>query len=210
MANPLTRVSSGQKLVLATNNPYKTGEIRSILGALPIAILTATDFAEFPDPEENGSTLEENARLKAIEVFGATGLWSLADDSGLEVEALNGAPGVHSARFAGPECTFADNNAKLLRLMADVPDEHRQARFRCVAALAFDGRNVELFQGEVNGVITREPCGSGGFGYDPVFYVPALGCTFAEAGNDDKNRLSHRGKAFRQVAERLRERLRAG
>lgn len=199
--------STLRRLVLATNNVHKIKEIVGILDGLPVNILTAADFPDFPDPEERGVTLEENARLKALAVRAATGLWSLADDSGLEVDALNGAPGVLSARFAGPGCTFADNNAKLLQLLADGPDERRTARFRSVAALALGGNEVELFTGEVRGVITHEPRGKGGFGYDPVFFVPELGCTFAEATSESKNRLSHRGKAFGQVAKRLRELL---
>ena len=190
-----------QKIVLATNNHHKTEEIRAILKGLSLEILTAADFPSFPDPDETGATLEENARIKAVASHEVTGLWSLADDSGLEVDALDGAPGVISARFAGPGCTFADNNRKLLDLMKDVPEGKRGARFRCVAALAKSADNVTLFSGEVRGTITRETHGNGGFGYDPVFHVPELGCTFAEASADAKNRLSHRGRAFRRVAE---------
>lgn len=190
-------------IVLATNNPHKAGEIREILKGIPFEILSASDFPDFPDPEEHGATLEENARIKAIAVHEATGLWALADDSGLEVDALDGAPGVISARFAGPGCTFADNNRKLLELMKDVPDEKRGARFRCAAALAISPTDVQMFSGEIAGTITREVCGTGGFGYDPVFYVPELGCTFAEASSEAKNRLSHRGRAFRLVRDFL-------
>lgn len=192
-----------QKIVLATNNRYKAEEIRAILKRLPFEILTAADFPDFPDPDETGATLEENARIKAIAIHQTTGLWSLADDSGLEVDALAGAPGVMSARFAGAGCTFEDNNRKLLELMKSVPDEKRDARFRCVAALAKSTDDVTLFSGEILGVITREIWGNGGFGYDPVFYVSELGSTFAEASAEAKNRLSHRGKAFRQVREFL-------
>jgi XTP/dITP diphosphohydrolase len=192
-----------QKIVLATNNPHKAGEIREILRGIPFEILSAADFPNFPDPEEHGATLEENARIKAIAVHKATGLWAIADDSGLEVDALGGAPGVVSARFAGPGCTFADNNRKLLELMKDIPDGERGARFRCVAALAMSPDDVHVFTGEIAGTITREPHGQGGFGYDPVFFVPVLGGTFAEASAMDKNRLSHRGRAFRRVADYL-------
>lgn len=195
------------RIVIASNNPHKVAEIRAILEGLPYQILSAADFAEFPDPEEHGATLEENARIKAVAVQRATGLWALADDSGLEVEALDGAPGVISARFAGPGCSFADNNRKLLELMRDLPEPERGARFRCVAALAKSADEVVIFSGEVHGIITRAPQGEGGFGYDPVFYVPDLGCTFAEASPEEKNRLSHRGRAFRQVADYLRRAL---
>jgi len=195
-----------QKIVLATNNRHKIEEIRAILRGLPYQILTASDFPSFPDPDEDGATLEDNARIKAVAVLRATGDWALADDSGLEVDALNGAPGIISARFAGPGCTFADNNRKLLELMKDVPDDKRGARFRCVVALARRGGDddVILFSGEIRGVITREERGSGGFGYDPVFYVSELGFTFAEATADAKNRLSHRGRAFLRVKEYLK------
>ena len=193
-----------RQLVLASNNPHKIAEIRAILSDLPFEILAGTDFPSFPDPDETGATLEENARLKAVAVQHATGLWALADDSGLEVDALDGAPGVVSARFAGPQCSFADNNRKLLAVMEQVPDERRGAKFRSVAALARSSTDVLLFAGEIAGMILREPRGEGGFGYDPVFWVPELGCTFAEATADAKNRLSHRARAFRQVAEYLR------
>lgn len=190
-------------VVLATNNVHKAQEIRAILQGIPYQVLAGADFDSFPDPEENGASLEENARLKAAAVHVATGLWSLADDSGLEVDALHGAPGVISARFAGPGCTFADNNRKLLELMQEVPEEKRTARFHCVAALARSSTEIMIFDGVVEGVIAHEERGRGGFGYDPVFYVPELGCTFAEASADDKNRLSHRGRAFRKVREYL-------
>jgi XTP/dITP diphosphohydrolase len=192
-----------QKIVIATNNRHKIEEIRAILRSLPYQVLTASDFPSFPDPDEDGATLEDNARIKAVAVLRATGDWALADDSGLEVDALNGAPGIISARFAGPGCTFADNNRKLLELMKNVPEEQRGARFRCVTALAKSDDDVILFSGEIRGVITREERGSGGFGYDPVFFVPELSCTFAEASPKDKNRISHRGRAFRKVREYL-------
>lgn len=193
-----------KRIVLATNNTHKVAEIRSILAGLPIELLTAADFANFPDPEENGRTLEENARIKAHAVHEATGLWSLADDSGLEIDALDGAPGIYSARFSGPQCSFADNNEKILRLMEKIPDNHRAARFRCVAVLACGDGRIQVFDGIIEGSITRSTRGTGGFGYDPIFFVPGLGRTFAETTAEDKNRLSHRGRAFRKVADHLR------
>ena len=192
-----------RKIVLATNNAHKIEEIRAILAGVPFYLGTASDFPPFDVPEEAGATLEENARIKAVAFNGETGLWALADDSGLEVDALDGAPGVMSARFAGAGCTFADNNRKLLELMKDVPDGRRSARFRCVAALATSERDITIFDGTVEGTITREIHGGGGFGYDPVFYVRELGCTFAEVPAADKNRLSHRGRAFRKVRDYL-------
>lgn len=192
-----------QKIVLATNNPHKATEIREILAAIPYHLVTASEFPPFDEPEEDGVTLEENARIKAVAFYRETGLWALADDSGLEVDALDGAPGVMSARYAGPGCTFADNNRKLLELMEDVPDGKRGARFRCTAALAKSETDITIFDGTIEGTITREIHGDGGFGYDPVFYVRELGCTFAEVSAGDKNRLSHRGRAFRKVSEYL-------
>jgi XTP/dITP diphosphohydrolase len=195
------------KLVLATNNKHKIREIRNIMAGLDVQLLTAADFPDFPDPEETGATLEENARLKAVKICRAIGLPALADDSGLEVDYLDGQPGVISARFAGPGCTFADNNRKLLRLLEGVPQNQRTARFRCVAALALSETEVHLFEGAVEGLITPDLRGREGFGYDPVFFFPKLGKTFAEIPEEEKNRYSHRGRAFRKVAEFLRARV---
>ena len=194
-----------RRLVLATHNLHKVQEIRAVLGSLPYEILRATDFPQLPEPEETGTTLAENAIIKARALQTATGCWALADDSGLEVDYLAGAPGVISARFAGPGCTFDDNNAKILRLMAGIPDGERTARFRCVAALALEGGKVEVFDGVTEGIITQHPIGTAGFGYDPIFYSPELRCSFAEASVEAKNRVSHRGRAFRRAARRLKE-----
>lgn len=191
------------RLVLATRNPHKVREIRAILENLLYEIGTAADYPHLPEPEERGTTLAENAIIKARALHAETGLWALADDSGLEIDSLAGAPGVISARFAGPGCSFADNNTKVLRLMERVPDGERTARFRCVAALALDNDTVEVFDGVTEGTITHHPMGAAGFGYDPVFYSPELGCTFAEASAEAKNRVSHRGRAFRLAAQRL-------
>lgn len=196
-----------RRLVLATNNPHKVREIRAILADTPCEILSCEDFTDLPELVESGATLAENAILKARAIYAVTGEWTLADDSGLEIDALNSAPGVMSARFAGPGCTFADNNAKTLRLMEHVAEEQRTARFRCVAALVIGPEQVETFDGVVEGAITRREMGQGGFGYDPIFFTPELGCTFAEASAGAKNRISHRARAFRQVARRLRELL---
>jgi XTP/dITP diphosphohydrolase len=195
-------MTSLPSLVLATNNQHKIVEIRAMLGDLPLTILTSADFSDFPDPEETGSTLRENAAIKALAIAQATGCWALADDSGLEIDALDGAPGVYSARYAGPDCSFADNNAKVLKLMAGVAETSRTARFRCVAALAWE-TEIEYFEGTVEGMISGAVAGTEGFGYDPIFYVPELKQTFAEAKADEKNRLSHRGMAFRLAAKRL-------
>lgn len=195
------------KLVLATNNEHKIREIRNIMAGLDIRLLTAQDFPDFPDPEETAPTLEENAKIKAVEICRVTGLPALADDSGLEVNYLDGQPGVLSARFAGPGCTFADNNRKLLRLLDGVPESRRTARFRCVAGLALTEDDVHLFEGAVEGVITSDLRGREGFGYDPLFFFPEVGKTFAEIPEEVKNTYSHRGRAFRKVAEFLQKRI---
>ena len=193
-------------LILATNNGHKVREIRAILEGLPVQMFDASHLPAPPDPEETGQTLAENAVIKARAFHEASGEWSLADDSGLEIDALSGAPGVMSARFAGAGCTFADNNAKILRLLSDVPVEMRTARFRCVAALVTGAGSPEVFEGTIEGSVTFEPHGDGGFGYDPIFYCGELGLTFAEASEVDKNRVSHRARAF-EKARRCMETL---
>ncbi|GAB4320954.1 MAG: XTP/dITP diphosphatase [Candidatus Zixiibacteriota bacterium] len=197
-------MAASTRILLATHNRHKVAEIRAILSGLPYEILDASAIDSPPDPEETGSTMEENAIIKAKAFYEVSGLWSLADDSGLEIDALGGDPGVRSARYAGPGCTFADNNRKVLRLMNGVPEYRRGARFRCVAALAMGPDTVRLFEGTVEGRIIEEARGTEGFGYDPIFFSPELGHTFAEATPDEKNRISHRGRAFRAVAEYLR------
>jgi len=195
------------KLVLATNNRHKIEEITAILKDLDVTILTKDDFSDFPDPDETGSTLEENAILKAREIFDHTGVPSLADDSGIEVDALGGDPGVNSARYAGPGCTFADNNRKLLKALESVPREKRTARFRCVIAICFDNDNIELAEGRVDGVVTSEVRGKEGFGYDPIFEIPDLSLTFAEMPPEKKHSMSHRGRALEKARILIREYL---
>ena len=184
-----------QKLVLATNNIHKIREISQIIEGLPIELLSKDDFENFPDVEETGKELEDNAILKARAIYEFTGLPSMADDSGLEVDALNGEPGVNSARYAGPGCTFADNNRKLLKALEGVPPEKRQAAFRCVIAICFGADDIELVEGRVDGIITEEIRGREGFGYDPVFYFAELKQTFAEIPPEQKNKISHRALA---------------
>ncbi len=195
------------QLVLATNNPHKIEEIRALLAALPITVLTRDDFLEFPDPEETGITLEANAEIKARAILEATGWPALADDTGLEVDALDGAPGVYSARYAGPTASYADNCTKLLEVMRDVPGERRTARFRTAIAIAWSVDEVEWVDGEALGAITTEPRGASGFGYDPVFFYPPLQKTFAEMSADEKNVVSHRGRALAAAVERIERRL---
>lgn len=191
------------RIVLATNNDHKIEEIKEILSDLEGEILTLKDFPSYGIPEEKGKTLEENARLKAREAFKHTSTISVADDSGLEVDALDEAPGVMSARFAGPGCSFKDNNVKLLDLMRELPDKKRGATFRCVVAVVFDPINVKTVEGKVRGFITTKEMGEGGFGYDPIFYYPPLGKTFAQLKPDEKNKVSHRAIAFKRAQEVL-------
>ncbi|HSM45294.1 MAG TPA: RdgB/HAM1 family non-canonical purine NTP pyrophosphatase [Acidimicrobiia bacterium] len=186
------------RLVVASKNPDKIAEIEEVLSATNLAgeIVRGLDW---PDIVESGATLEENARLKARAVVEATGLPVVADDTGLEVAALEGAPGVHTARFAGSAARYEDNVAKLIEVMAGVED--RRARFRTVVALAFpDGVEV-VAEGELEGAITERPRGERGFGYDPVFEVD--GRTLAQMSAEEKNRLSHRARAIRALAESL-------
>jgi len=189
------------KLILATRNQHKTKEIKKILADPQIEILTLKDFPDVSEVEETGKTLEENAVIKAKSVYTATGIPALADDSGLEVDALDGAPGVMSARFAGPGCSYKDNNLKLLDLLKSVPEEKRGATFRCVVVLVLNPVDVRIAEGRVKGVITPKEIGKNGFGYDPVFFYTELGRTFAELEPEEKNRISHRGIAFRKVKE---------
>jgi XTP/dITP diphosphohydrolase len=189
------------RIVLATNNVHKIEEIKSILTGLEADILTLEDFREFPQVEETGETLKDNAILKAQAVFRFSGLPSLADDSGLEVEALDGAPGVRSSRFGGEQCSFADNNRKLLELLRDVPWEGRRAKFVCVVALAGGPSRIVTVKGELQGFIALQGKGQGGFGYDPVFYVPELNKTLAQLTPEEKNRISHRARAFNRARE---------
>jgi XTP/dITP diphosphohydrolase len=190
--------------VLATANPDKADEIRDVLAAVGPWVTLLPRDPSIPEIDETGATLEENARLKAVTVCAATGSPAIADDTGLEVDALDGAPGVRTARFAGDDATYADNCALLLECLAGVAAERRTARFTTVAIARWpDGREVAAI-GTVEGSITDAPRGAGGFGYDPVF-VPdeGDGRTLAEMG-DDKHALSHRGKALRTLADGLR------
>jgi XTP/dITP diphosphohydrolase len=191
--------------VLATANPDKAREIAAVLRETDVAIELVERPATVPEVEETGTTLEENARLKAVALCAATELPALADDTGLEVDALDGAPGVRSARYAGPTATYADNVTRLLADLDGVALEHRTARFSTVAVARWpDGLEVAAL-GTVDGLIAAAPRGAGGFGYDPVF-VPAAGDgrTFAEMSDDEKHAHSHRGEAFRTLAEGLR------
>jgi XTP/dITP diphosphohydrolase len=194
-----------QQFVLATSNPDKVREITAVLADAGVAIELIPRPTDVPDVDETGDTLEENARLKAEALCAATGLPAIADDTGLEVDALGGAPGVRSARFAGSDATYADNVNLLLERLRDVRPPRRGARFATVALARWpDGREVAAF-GDVVGTIATEPRGEEGFGYDPVF-VPEEGDgrSFAEMTAAEKHDLSHRGRAFRTLADGLR------
>jgi len=192
-----------QRVIVATANAGKFREIGYILDSLPFKLACLADFPEIGPLEEHGETFEENALAKARTAARETGLVALADDSGLVVDALDGAPGVYSARYAGPDADDASNNARLLKEMASVRGEARSARFECVACLCTPGGKHEFFHGQCRGRILEAPRGSGGVGYDPLFFVPELDRTFAELPPDVKNRISHRAKAFAKAKERL-------
>ena len=194
------------KIVLATGNRGKIREIRELLGAMSIELLTLDDFGGLTMPPEDGITFEENAYNKARYVANETKLAALADDSGLVVRALSGAPGIRSARYAGSGATDGENIDKLLKELGDRPEGDRQASFICALALVGlcgEAPCEEIVTGRVDGIILRERRGDKGFGYDPVFYIPALKRTMAELTKDEKNRVSHRGMALRKLKERL-------
>lgn len=193
------------KLVLATNNKGKLREMSEILAPHGIEVVSLDEFKDIGDIEEDGDTFRENAIKKAAVTCEQTGLMALADDSGLEVDFLDGAPGVHSARFAGEEKDDDANNKKLLELLAGVPEERRTARFRCVIAVAVPGGWVYTAEGTCEGVIAGELRGDGGFGYDPLFYLPEYGKTFGELEPETKNKISHRARALAGALDILSE-----
>jgi len=193
----------GNKLLLATNNQGKVREYQSLLQNLPLELVTLAEQGITTVVDEVGETLEENARLKAITLARESQLLALADDSGLEVDALGGEPGRLSARYAGEGASDKDRVSYLLSRLRDVPWEKRSARFRCVIALATPGGEVGLCDGECRGFIIFEPRGEQGFGYDPIFYFPQLDRTMAELPLEIKNQVSHRGQAARKVHQVL-------
>ena len=196
-----------RELVLATRNRHKRAELATLLADLPIRIRTMDEFPDVPDVVEDGATCEANAIKKARAVLEATGLLAVADDTGLEVDALGGRPGVYAARYAGMQATYEDNWKKLLQEMTGIPRDRRTAHFVTVAAVAWPSESLEVTTGRLDGLIAEEPAGARGFGYDPVFYVPELGKTLAELSGEEKNRISHRAKAFAQVRNLLQNRI---
>ncbi len=185
-----------KEIVLATRNKDKGAELAALLSDMGIRIRTLAEFPDMGEVEEDGDTCSANAIKKAVAVAKHTGLIALADDTGLSVHALGGKPGVRAARFAGEGATYEDNWRKLLHEMEGTPEVHRGARFLTVAAIATPAGEIQTADGVLDGVITEEPVGEGGFGYDPVFYVPQLGRTLAQLSPEDKNCISHRALAF--------------
>jgi len=196
-----------KRLLIATSNPGKLEEYRELLAELPLELTSLDQEGIELEVEETGESFEENAVLKARTYAQISGLPTLADDSGLEVMALHGEPGVHSSRYAGPGASDADRYRLLLKRLEGVPWEKRQARFRCVIAIATPEGALRTVQGRVTGYIAFEPRGEHGFGYDPVFYLPRLGKTMAELPPEVKNRISHRADAARKAIPILRHML---
>jgi XTP/dITP diphosphohydrolase len=191
-------------LLLATSNLHKLEEFRAIFSDLHLRLLSLSDLQLTTDVEETGSTFAENAELKARAYAQMSQMLTLADDSGLEIDALGGAPGVHSARYLGKETSYEERFRVILEKLQGLPTDQRSSRFRCVIALAGPSGNILMVEGVVEGVIADRPCGTHGFGYDPIFFLPELGKTFAELEPEHKNRISHRALAA-QSARKLLE-----
>ena len=203
------------KILVATTNPGKMAELSELLGetGADIEWVSLREFPDVSEVEEDGDTFAANARKKALGYAKATGLWTIADDSGLVIDALNGRPGVYSARFAADECDSSDRKAmdvanyqKVLRLLKNVPQEQRTARFKCCLCLAGNDEILLEADGAVEGVMNDGPVGDNGFGYDPIFYIPKLHKTAAQLENHEKNLISHRGNAikkFKPLLEKL-------
>ncbi len=197
----MNAAASHGRILVATTNPGKIREIRGILAGAPVELVTLADLPPIEEPEETGATFADNARLKALYYSAATGLPSVADDSGIEIDALDKAPGVHSARWHGFD--YAVKFRKIYELLAEKGVATSPARFVAAVAFAESGRIVFESRGVVEGTIAPEPKGSNGFGYDPIFFYPPLDCTLAEVTGDAKAQVSHRGAAFRQFGEFL-------
>lgn len=192
-----------KKVIFATSNEGKMKEIREILKGLDIELLSLKDAGLNPDIEETGTTFEENAIIKAKQVMELTGEIVLADDSGIEVDYLDKAPGVYSARFLGEDTPYPIKNQYIIDKLSDAGEEERSARFVCVIACAFPEGEVITRRATIEGAIAKQICGENGFGYDPIFYVPEYHCTTAQMSSEQKNEISHRGKALRAMKEDL-------
>jgi non-canonical purine NTP pyrophosphatase (RdgB/HAM1 family) len=195
----MDRANKPIRLLVATGNQKKLGELRELLRDFPIQLLSLKDFPGIQEVEETGLTFEENARIKALGYASASGCLTLGEDSGISCDALDGRPGVFSARFSGHEKDDQANNRKLLETLENVPDDKRTAHYTAAIVLAEPGREIFSAIGKVHGFINREPCGRGGFGYDPIFYYPPFGKTFAEVPIERKHEVSHRSKALRKT-----------
>lgn len=194
-----------KKVIFATGNQGKMKEIREILGDLDIELLSLKDAGIDADIVEDGKTFEENAQIKAKTICDLTGEIVLADDSGLEIDYLNKEPGIYSARYMGEDTSYHIKNSSLIERLNGVPDEKRTARFVCAVAAAFPDGRVKTVRGTMEGRIGYEEKGENGFGYDPIFYLPEYGCTSAELSMEEKNKISHRGKALRGIRESVKE-----
>nr|WP_028972210.1 XTP/dITP diphosphatase [Sporomusa ovata] len=191
------------EIIVATQNAGKVAEFKAALNGLPYKVLSLADLGKFPEAPEQGETFAENASSKAQFYARLTGELCLADDSGLEVDYLNGEPGVYSARYAGENAGDQDNNEKLLEQLVGVPTEKRTARFRCVLVLAEAEKLWYTADGVVEGIILTEPRGTSGFGYDPLLFIPEMNRTFAEMSPEEKNQISHRGRALKKLVAQL-------
>jgi XTP/dITP diphosphohydrolase len=192
-------------LVVATHNPKKAGEMLQILSSFfpDLTIRTLTDYPGAPEPDETGMTYEENAAIKAESAASFTGEWSVADDAGLEVDAMNGEPGLYSKRFAGENTPFPEKMRIILERLSGLSAEHRSARFYCSIAIAHPHAETKILAATCEGRIAEEPSGNGGFGYDPIFWLPEHGCTMADLTPQQKHEISHRGKVLRQLRDLL-------
>ncbi|MGI6668780.1 MAG: XTP/dITP diphosphatase [Acetivibrionales bacterium] len=203
--NDIKRGLKSRRIIIATRNKGKLEEMRQLLARFPCDVISMADAGITDDIAESGSTFEENAMIKARSVWKATGETVIADDSGLEVDFLGGAPGVYSARFAGMGATDGENNKKLLDALAGVPEEKRTARYVCVIAVVFPSGRSMTVRGVCEGYIAMKPEGNNGFGYDPLFYFPGYGMTAAQMDPHLKNSISHRGIAMRKLLEKLKQ-----
>lgn len=193
------------KLLLATNNNGKVREYQSLLQGIPFELVTPAEQGIKLEVEETGDSFEENARIKALAFAKVSRLMTLADDSGIEVDALNGEPGIRSSRYAGEGATDTDRVKFLLAKIKDIPLEKRTAHFRCIIVVAFPDEKIEIFSGKCDGVVMLEPRGEEGFGYDPIFYFPELRKTMAELPMGIKNRISHRARAAQETVKFLNQ-----
>ena len=190
-----------EEIIISTGTKHNVEEIKTILKDLNIKVIPMTDFPSCPKTVEDGKTLQENASKKAKEAAMFFKRWAMAHDTGLEVDYLNGAPGVYSARYAGENCSYEDNNKKLLKELKGVPKEKRSACFKCIIAVSSPSGEISLAEGKIFGTINDTLAGNKGFGYDPIFFVPEENKTFAELDPEIKNKISHRGKALQKVKD---------